>query len=115
MLQPITRFIFKEEDDQVLNYLNDDGQLIEPEYYVPIIPMVLVNGATGIGTGWSTNVPQFNPVDLIEAIKKRLLGKSTKSERYGTTQISPWYRGWRGNVEIEFKDINQKFVENWKF
>lgn len=84
MLQPITRYIFRQEDDQVLDYLNDDGQLIEPEYYVPIIPMVLVNGASGIGTGWSTTVPQFNPIDLIDAIKKRLFKKSTKTERYGS-------------------------------
>lgn len=45
---------------------------IEPNYYVPTLPMVLVNGAEGIGTGWSTYVPQFNPADIINNIEARL-------------------------------------------
>ena len=53
-LTPLTRIIFNKEDDQVLNYQNEEGQRIEPDYYAPIIPMILVNGAEGIGTGWST-------------------------------------------------------------
>ena len=48
--------MFPEDDDHVLQYLEDDGQLVEPAHYYPIIPMVLVNGAQGIGTGWSTEV-----------------------------------------------------------
>ena len=43
--------------DYVLKYNEDDGQLVEPEYYLPIIPTVLINGADGIGTGWSTSIP----------------------------------------------------------
>lgn len=39
--------------------------MIEPDYYVPTIPLVLVNGADGIGTGWSTSVPCYNPLDII--------------------------------------------------
>jgi DNA topoisomerase-2 len=61
MLNDIFRHIFNEHDDAILNYLQDDNQKIEPEYYVPIIPMVLVNGADGIGTGWMTKIPNFNP------------------------------------------------------
>ena len=56
-LNPVTRFIFNEEDDAVLQYLEEEGQFIEPNYYMPIIPLVLVNGSEGIGTGWSTNIP----------------------------------------------------------
>ena len=44
-MSKLTRFIFLEEDDHVVNYLEDDGQMVEPEFYLPIIPMVLVNGA----------------------------------------------------------------------
>jgi DNA topoisomerase-2 len=43
--------IFHPDDDELLNYLEDDGSNIEPEFYVPVIPMVLVDGADGIGTG----------------------------------------------------------------
>jgi DNA topoisomerase-2 len=39
-------------DDAVLSYLDDDGTIVEPEYYVPIIPFALVNGISGIGTGF---------------------------------------------------------------
>jgi len=49
----------------LLCYLYEEGKKIEPEYYVPIIPMVLVNGAEGIATGYSTNIPQFNPIDVV--------------------------------------------------
>jgi DNA topoisomerase-2 len=38
---------------------------IEPQYYVPIIPLVLCNGAEGIGTGWMTSIPNFNPLDIV--------------------------------------------------
>jgi DNA topoisomerase-2 len=64
-MHKLTRHIFPEPDDHILNYLEDDGHMVEPEFYIPIIPMILVNGAEGIGTGWSTNVPNYNPRDLI--------------------------------------------------
>ena len=63
LLSDITAKIFNKYDNQILTYLNDDGFDIEPEHYIPIIPMVLVNGAIGIGTGFSTNVPCFNPIE----------------------------------------------------
>jgi DNA topoisomerase-2 len=58
-LNKITRAIFHEDDDHVVKYLEDDGQMVEPSWYIPILPMVLVNGAEGIGTGWSTNVSKI--------------------------------------------------------
>ena len=54
--------------------LYDDNQKIEPEYYVPIIPMVLVNGAEGIGTGWSTKIPNYDPREIVANIKRLLDG-----------------------------------------
>ena len=63
-LNKITRKIFKEEDDHIVDYLEDDGQIVEPKYYLPIIPMVLINGVEGIGTGWSTNILQFNHKEI---------------------------------------------------
>ena len=59
-INPITDLIYRKEDFPLLKYLDDDGLPVEPEYYVPIIPMVLVNGMVGIGTGWSTNIPKYN-------------------------------------------------------
>jgi DNA topoisomerase-2 len=60
----LTRIIFNEVDDMILKYREEDGKKIEPEYYLPILPMLLVNGSVGIGTGWSTDVPCFNPEDV---------------------------------------------------
>jgi len=66
-LDPVARAIFRPEDDPVLEYAEDDGRTVEPRQYVPVIPMVLVNGATGIGTGWSTTVPSYNPLEVVRA------------------------------------------------
>jgi DNA topoisomerase-2 len=69
LLSKLTKLIYKEEDNDILTYQKDDGQQIEPEFYIPVIPMVLVNGGIGIGTGYSTNIPQYNPSEIIEICK----------------------------------------------
>ncbi len=61
--------MFNPADDALLDYLNEEGQSIEPVWYMPILPMVLVNGAEGIGTGWSTFVPNYSPRDIAENLK----------------------------------------------
>jgi DNA topoisomerase II len=70
-LMKYARNIFPVEDDPLLEYRDDDGYTVEPVYYVPIIPMALVNGCDGIGTGWSTSIPMYNPIDLIEWIENK--------------------------------------------
>jgi DNA topoisomerase-2 len=55
--------------------LNDDGQNVEPEWYLPIVPMVLINGAEGIGTGWSTSIPNYNPRDIVDNIRRLMNGE----------------------------------------
>ncbi|XAR54371.1 DNA topoisomerase (ATP-hydrolyzing) [Bertholletia excelsa] len=91
-LSPITRFLFPKEDDVLLNYLNEDGQSIEPVWYMPVIPMVLVNGSEGIGTGWSSYIPNYNPRDIIANIRHLLNGESLEP-------MDPWYKGFRGTIE----------------
>lgn len=90
-LEKLTRFIFRSEDEPILNYLNDDGVMIEPEQYFPIIPMVLVNGAEGIGTGFSTSIPCYNPKDIIQNIFNLMDNKEVKS-------MKPWYKNFKGCV-----------------
>lgn len=97
-LEKITRLIFRKEDDDLLNYLNDDGLSIEPEYYVPIIPIILVNGTEGIGTGYSTFVPKFNPIDIINNIKHKLGGQPFK-------KMVPWYNKFKGKINNIDKNI----------
>ena len=71
-LNNLTRKIFKEEDDNLLLYNVDEGMKIEPVWYVPILPMILVNGCDGIGTGWSTSIPCFNPLEISDNLKRKL-------------------------------------------
>ena len=97
MLNPMTRHIFPDMDDQVLNYLDDDGTTVEPDYYVPIIPFVLVNGISGIGTGFSCSIPSFNPIDLIRYLKMKIC--STMSmENLSSYEFLPYYEGFKGSV-----------------
>ncbi|PKI82895.1 DNA topoisomerase (ATP-hydrolyzing) [Malassezia vespertilionis] len=93
----ITRTLFNQQDDALLNYLDDDGQSIEPEWYVPVVPQVLLNGAEGIGTGWSTFVPNYNPHDIVANLRRRMAG-----EEY--VPMMPWYRGFCGTIEPVAQD-----------
>lgn len=86
-----TRHIFDPRDDAILNYLDDDGRSIEPDFYVPTLPMVLVNGTEGIGTGFSCYVPPFNPEDIKENIGRCLDGETL-------VDMKPWFRGFKGRV-----------------
>jgi len=92
-LNPLTRSIFPEADDAVLNYLNDDGQMVEPDFYVPIIPFALVNGISGIGTGFSCNIPSFHPMELVEYLRRKL-GQTLEDK----TEFTPFYEGFTGSV-----------------
>ena len=73
-LNPIVALLFPKEDLPLLDYNEDDGLSVEPTYYVPIIPLVLVNGMNGIGTGFSTSIPKFSVEDVVENIQRRLKG-----------------------------------------
>ncbi|CAB9530088.1 DNA topoisomerase 2 top-2 [Seminavis robusta] len=92
-LSEIARYLFPEEDDVLLRYLEDDGQMIEPQFYCPILPMLLVNGSQGIGTGWSTQIPSFDPADVLEYIRARLDGLDD------LPAIRPYAKGFEGRIE----------------
>ncbi|ORX81622.1 type II DNA topoisomerase [Basidiobolus meristosporus CBS 931.73] len=91
-LCPIARSIFHGDDDPILNYQNEDGQIIEPDWYMPVVPMVLINGAEGIGTGWSTFIPNYNPVDIVDNLRRLMNGERL-------VKMTPWYRGFQGEIE----------------
>ena len=122
VLSQLTKLIFKEEDNAILDYLEEDGQTIEPEYYIPIIPMILVNGGVGIGTGFSTNIPQFNPSDIIMACihvcNSMALSRDdnmhTVVDNIDIAEFTPWYLGFTGIVEKGSKGTYQsKGVYTW--
>jgi len=123
VLSKLTKLIFKEEDNNILNYQDDDGQQIEPEFYIPVIPMILVNGGIGIGTGYSTNIPQFNPSEIIDACK--FICKAIKlADLNGDTDegldniyetinildiddLVPYYLGFKGSIK---KTENNSYI-----
>jgi DNA topoisomerase-2 len=95
-LQPYVKNLVPEEDLAVLTYRDDDGLPVEPEWYAPILPMLLVNGCRGIGTGYSTFIPPFNPKHLKGMILKWLETGDGLDE-----MLIPWVRGFTGRIEME--------------
>jgi len=102
MLNPITRCIFPEADDYILTYLNDDGTMVEPEYYCGIIPFALINGISGIGTGFSCSIESYNPKQIIQYLKNKLTGQTNE-----LIEFVPYYEGFLGSVS---KVAEQKYL-----
>jgi DNA topoisomerase-2 len=112
-LNELAKCIFNLDDSNVLHRLDDDGMLIEHEYYIPVIPMILVNGGLGIGTGFSTNIPNHNPADIIvecrkiiNAIDKEGAIKNKDDvdsiykviDKVKVAPLLPWYLGFKGTI-----------------
>jgi len=93
-LNSITRYIYRKEDDAVLDYLEDDGFPVEPLFYVPIVPMILVNGGKGIGTGFSTDVLCYSVDKLVDYLQCKL-----KCENTDNIVFTPYYRGFHGTCQ----------------
>ena len=79
MLSSLTRLIYPVHDDHVLKFLSEDNQRIEPEWYCPIIPMCLINGADGIGTGYSTKVPNYDIRQVVANVRRMIDGEEPES------------------------------------
>eukprot|EP01124_Arcella_intermedia_P025698 TRINITY_DN4655_c0_g1_i1.p1 TRINITY_DN4655_c0_g1~~TRINITY_DN4655_c0_g1_i1.p1 ORF type:complete len:1078 (+),score=357.45 TRINITY_DN4655_c0_g1_i1:1291-4524(+) len=90
-LSVFARALFNPADDNIVEYLDDDGLSIEPKWYVPVIPLALVNGSAGIGTGYSSKIPNYNPRDIVNNLYRLLAGKKVR-------RMLPWYRGFKGVI-----------------
>ena len=106
MLEDLTPLIYNPMDSPVLNQQDDDGMPIEPEFYAPIIPMILVNGAQGIGTGFSTKIPPYNPNEIIKNLRNIMNGKPFET-------MDPWWQGFEGVVS-KIDDFNYEIYGTWK-
>jgi DNA topoisomerase-2 len=100
-LNDITNLIFRKEDYDILSYNDDDGSPIEPYYFMPIIPMILVNGADGIGFGYSTNIPSFNPNDIIIYLQNKIKNKKN-------IELLPYYKDFKGEIIIDIE--NKRYI-----
>ena len=96
-LSPFARKVFHAADEPLLTYNEDDGKKIEPETYFPVVPMVLINGADGIGTGWSSSIPNYNPEDIVNNLKRLMDGEAPEP-------MQPWFRGFTGEVVAQGGD-----------
>ena len=94
-MEPIVDALFRKEDASILKHIDDDGQVVEPEYYQPVVPLLVINGAVGIGTGFSANIPPHNPSDVIALLRDRLnLSRSTLAGLV----LQPWWYGFKGTI-----------------
>lgn len=95
------RKLFKKDDDIILKFQEEDGVRIEPEYYIPIIPTVLINGSQGVGTGYASKILGYNPEDIKNAVIAIMDGKKIKP-------LIPWFKGFRGKV---YRNDTQTIIE----
>ncbi|WBW74301.1 DNA topoisomerase II [Schizosaccharomyces osmophilus] len=92
LLSPIARKLFRPEDDPLVTYQREGDQLDKSDFYVPILPMILINGAEAFEAGWSTCIPNFSPKDVVANLR-RLLNNEPLLD------MSPWYQGFHGSIE----------------
>lgn len=94
-LEDIVSKIFRKEDGCLLKHIDDDGEFVEPEYYLPVVPLLAINGSVGIGTGYSTDVPPHKPDDIVCLLRHRLQGTIETLEG---RPLDPWWFGFKGKT-----------------
>ncbi|CAF4129449.1 unnamed protein product, partial [Rotaria sp. Silwood2] len=123
-LSPLALSLFNKNDEPLLSYLNEDGMSIEPEWYCPIIPTVLVNGAQGVGTGYSTDIPSYNPLTLSnnmryyirqERERQHQLNNPTSqpkqySDVFTLEELIPWYKNFTGEIKLLDNDRSRGVI-----
>jgi len=116
-MDALTHLLYREEDSPLLEYNIEDGDSVEPKFYIPILPVILINGCLcGIGTGWSSNIPCYNPLDLIACVKLWLENdgevflEDPDNEGHVLDilpDIQPWYRDFTGTIE---RDSETRYI-----
>jgi DNA topoisomerase-2 len=121
---PLALSLFNKNDEALLTYLNEDGLSIEPEWYCPIIPTVLVNGANGVGTGYSTDIPSYNPLTLSNNMKyyirqereqqRQLNDPTSEPKKYSDVltleELIPWYKNFTGEIKLLDSDRSRGVI-----
>jgi len=92
-------YIFRQEDDAILKFDKSEGMKVEPREMYPIVPLSLINGASGIGTAWSTYVCNHDPRVVVDHILKLL-----DNPEHQVPYLTPWYRGYTGSIELVVKN-----------
>ena len=107
------KFVYRKEDMPLMKLIYDEGNACEPETLYPIIPMI-VNNIIGIGTAYSTFIPNHNPLDIIRWYKLRLTGTSLSE----IPTVFPYYKNFKGTIElidrVSHKKIKVDHTTEWK-
>ena len=106
-LNRFTRLLYPKEDDVLLEYQVEDKETIEPKFYIPILPQILVNGSLGIGTAFSCNIPMYNPRDIVRCVNLWLENPDIFQDSEECPTLIPWYDGFLGPIE---KVSEHKFI-----
>lgn len=100
-LEPIVEKIFRKEDQAILKHTEDDGLIVEPDTYLPVVPLLAINGCVGIGTGFSTDIPPHHPLSIVKMLKDRLSGAA---KTLAGLTLQPWWFGFRGAITAVNED-----------
>ena len=106
-LSSLAKYIFRKEDEPILESQLFEGQQIEPKTYYPIIPLALVNGTEGVSVGFSSNIAPRNILDIIKWLEYRLICKPKN------IKLLPYYKNFTG--EIKETEIKNKYIISGKF
>lgn len=94
-LSRFARLLFPSDDEPLLDYVDEEGTFVEPNHYVPIIPLLLCNGSVGIGFGFASNIPSYHPLDVSTVVRSMINGESAKQ---AVKRLVPWAVGFQGTV-----------------
>ena len=95
-LEHLTDVIFRKDDAGILQHIDDDGIIVEPVHYYPVVPLLIINGCIGIGTGFSTDIPPHNPDDVVGLLRDRLTGTR---DTLNDIALRPWWLGFKGPIQ----------------
>lgn len=110
-IDPNFRKVFLKDDDCIIEQLHNGDLEIEPKFFIPCIPLILCNGADGIGTGHATDILQYNPKDIQQAIKKILNGENVAKH-----SLTPWFgEAFTGTVKKDATTGQVEIVGKWEF
>jgi DNA topoisomerase-2 len=101
-LEPISTKIFRKEDEFVYTHVVENDIPIEYEQFMPVVPLALINGVEGLGCGWSTKIPNHNPLDILRYVRTWV---TSKEEFDDLPHLTPWYRGFTGTITVEVNEL----------
>lgn len=89
---PAALALFRKADAPIYRHMTEEGQKVEPETLLPLLPVILLNGSEAIAIGFSSTIPAFDPKVVLENVRRELSGDAL-------VEMHPWYRGFGGTIE----------------